>query len=44
MNVFEYMNFLDNCKHECQVVDFIERKAMAEGFREFKEDKMYRQG
>ena len=44
MNVFEYMNFLDNCKHECQVVDFIERKAMTEGFREFKEDKMYRQG
>lgn len=44
MNVFKYMNFLNNCKHECQVVDFIERKAITEGFREFKEDKMYRQG
>ena len=44
MNVFKYMNFLNNCKHECQVVDFIERKAMVEGFREFEDDKMYRQG
>ena len=44
MNVFEYMNFLDNCKHEYQVIDYIERNALSEGFREFKDDKIYRQG
>ena len=44
MNCQSYMNFLNNNKHEYQVIDFIERRAMTEGFREFKEDKIYRQG
>ena len=44
MNTLEYMGFLDNCKHEYQVIDYIERNALSEGFREFKDDKIYRQG
>ena len=44
MNFQSYIDFLNNNKHEYQVIDFIERRAIAEGFREFKEDKIYRQG
>ena len=44
MNCQSYIDFLNNNKHEYQVIDFIERRATTEGFREFKEDKIYRQG
>ena len=44
MNCQSYIDFLNNNKHEYQVIDFIKRRAIAEGFREFKEDKIYRQG
>ena len=44
MNILDYMTFLDNRKHEYQVIDYIERNALSQGYREFKDDKIYRQG